>query len=497
MQYLTKERGITKETLETWKIGSKTGQPDSIAFPYRRGGEIVNVKYRFKGGKGEVWKNFSQEPHAERCLYGVDLVPEDATSLNICEGEIDALTLYQMGFPNTVSIPGGVVDLSWIERDWDWLKRFNTIYLVLDMDKAGRECADNIAKRLAIHQIFTVDLPEKDANRCLQKGLSREGFQTAFCDAREAKPEKLVTPEFFRQGIEEELLRSSQAEDGVQTEFPYLNELLRGFRPGELTEWSGRNGSGKSTLLLQLADHFCLSGQARVFVASFEMVPSFYLAWMVNQALVEEAHDPHLLDRLFYEWSFRLYILNHVGKILPDDLLPIMTYAARRYGCSQFFIDSLMMIALPSSERLEAEARFVGQLKDFALKEGAHVHLALHPRKGEKDSDVPDKADIKGSTEITDLADNVLIIHRPAELGAEGIVPPTSLRLLKNRKYGAEGHLSLEFFPAAKLFSQLGKPCPRHFKIVDTRFACPPSEVYPRTGTPHASGAVQVAADGR
>lgn len=41
-----------------------------------------------------------------------------------------------------------------------------------------------------------------------------------------------------------------------------------------------------------------------------------------------------------------------------------------------------------------------------------HIHLVHHARKGEKESVVPDKFDMKGAGEITDLVDNVLIVHR-------------------------------------------------------------------------------------
>lgn len=86
LQYFAK-RGISKQTLErnqvalehTWMPGKASGTP-AIAFPYKRNGEVVNVKYR------TIDKCFRQVKGAEKILYGVDDVAGQDTII-IVEGE--------------------------------------------------------------------------------------------------------------------------------------------------------------------------------------------------------------------------------------------------------------------------------------------------------------------------------------------------------------------------------------------------------------------------
>ena len=95
------ERGISPEVLSRNGIMQDAGpfarQSDPVAaFPYRRGGDIVNVKYR------SLSKRFRQEKQAEKVLYGLDDVA-NAAEVIIVEGEMDKLALDQAGVRNVVS----------------------------------------------------------------------------------------------------------------------------------------------------------------------------------------------------------------------------------------------------------------------------------------------------------------------------------------------------------------------------------------------------------
>ena len=99
-----------------------------------------------------------------------------------------------------------------------------------------------------------------------------------------------------------------------------------------------------------------------------------------------------------------------------------------------------------------------------------------HARKGEKESDVPDKFDLKGAGEITDLVDNVLIVHRnkrkESDLRKEGLSEEkrvaveaqadTVLICAKQRHYTWEGTVKL-WFDAASLQFRDSKSGPSQF----------------------------------
>jgi twinkle protein len=77
-----------------------------------------------------------------------------------------------------------------------------------------------------------------------------------------------------------------------------------------------------------------------------------------------------------------------------------------------------------------------------------------HSRKSGADSDTPDKMDVKGSGDITDLAHNVLIMWRPPEddIYLKKNNPDAILHVKKNRELGLQGSIGLFFNPEIKLF---------------------------------------------
>ena len=88
------------------------------------------------------------------------------------------------------------------------------------------------------------------------------------------------------------------------------------------------------------------------------------------------------------------------------------------------------------------------------------ARLVCHIRKGEKESRTPDKFDIKGAGEITDLVDNVFIVHRnkdkerkiEAKQTVDELVPDAVILVEKQRHGGWEGTISLYFHKSSQQF---------------------------------------------
>ena len=74
-------------------------------------------------------------------------------------------------------------------------------------------------------------------------------------------------------------------------------------------------------------------------------------------------------------------------------------------------IDSLIKCGIRPDDYAR-QTEFVDRLCWAAKTHNIHIHLVHHIRKGDKEGKRPDKFDIKGAGEITDLVDNVFIIHR-------------------------------------------------------------------------------------
>lgn len=431
-------RKIGVEQIAQYNIDGKAGW---IAFPvYSLNGDLVNIKWR---GLNE--KKFRNEEGAQRLPFGLQLVPPESKTLMITEGECDAMVARQYGVEAVISLPNGTADLDWVEPLWDWLERFETLNLCLDMDQAGRDGLKKLVNRLGPWRCRDVQLPHKDLNDCLMEGVTPEEIKRAAASAKDFMPDKLCGVADLADAVFE-LFRNRDGLRGVPTGFPGLNNILKGWRGGELTVWTGQNGSGKSTILGQEMVNQVIAGE-KVCIGSFELDAARYLRWMTCQLSNEENPSEAEIAKALGDLVGGMVFVNHVGSIAIEELLINFEYAARRYGVRHFVVDSLVKLKIRGDQR-EGQIRAVETLCDFAARFDAQVHLVAHPRKGESDNDQPDKTAVKGAGEITDLAHNVIAIYRNKK--PKPGQSATMLAVLKNREHGVEGMVPINVNPDTK-----------------------------------------------
>ena len=446
IKYL-KDRGFSNETIKAFRIGSK--DPDTVMLPYFKDKELINVKYRSISKKSKMW----QEKDAEPSFFNRDNI--EGRNLVICEGEYDCMALHQYGI-ESVSVPSGANNFDWIETEWEYLDTFDEIIICMDQDQAGDDATLVISNRIGGHRCSIAKLPHKDANDCLKNNVSESGMRRCIADSEPVKPDTLVNPSYFAGKIKE-LFAKGKDLFGTETPWGRLNDILKGWRNSELTIWSGRNGSGKSTILnqviLDLGDK-----RKRSCIYSGEMPPERYLRWAIVQQTKNSQPTPEQIDESLGWMNGKLYILDIRSGIKPEKLLSDFEYAARRYGVSHFVIDSLMKISFRGQDEYGEQKDFVNSLCNFAKKFDCHVHLVAHPRKGMSDTDEPGKVDVKGSSHITDLADNVVVLYRVDEKTKEKVLNggkiPVDMRLFvkKNREFGNEGIVDMRFDEDTKCF---------------------------------------------
>jgi twinkle protein len=235
------------------------------------------------------------------------------------------------------------------------------------------------------------------------------------------------------------------------------------FRPGEVTLWGGVNGHGKSAVLGYAMLHGMIQGE-RVCVASMEMKPRATLERIARQAACNERPTGGFLTQ-FGTWSDdKLWIYNHVGTVQRDRMLAVSRYCRNELGVTHMVIDSLLKCGIAPDD-YAGQKNFVDSLCSLARDTDLHIHLVHHARKSEKESNVPDKFDLKGAGEITDLVDNVLIVHRNKAKEADlrkDLTPEkretvlaqadTVLICAKQRHYTWEGTVKLWFDPESLQF---------------------------------------------
>jgi len=439
MRWLKSDRRITDAAIAAYRVGvSKDGR--AVVFPHYRDGEMVNFKLRDFADKKRMMTFGGGEP----CLWGWQAIPSDARSVAICEGEIDAMTLWQYGIP-ALSVFSGVSNLGWIEADHDRLERFSDIVIVMDMDDAGQAAARKIVERLGIERCRIAALPHKDANDCLKAGVPAETVVKAIESARYLDPDELRSASDYADQVIERFYPTGDAQLGVM--FPWIKSAGKlAIRPAELSIWTGLSGHGKSQVLGQVILHAAAQSE-RACIASMEIKPDALLYRMVRQMAGES--EPRIATiKQCMEWlRGRMWVFNTVGTVTADRILEVFVYARKRYGVTQFVIDSLMKCGIAEDD-YKAQKEFVDRLCDFKNAHDVHVHLVAHSRKKMSENDAPGKMDVKGTGAITDLADNVYSVWRnkKKEAGEADAAAMDAVLACDKQRHGEwEGSLALWF----------------------------------------------------
>ena len=412
LEYLS-SRGISAETAKLYevaaaKVWNGERELDALAFPYKRDGELLQVK-RISTERPDGKKVIMAEGDCEPCLYGWQAIPKNMRIVIICEGEIDCMSYHQYGLP-ALSVPfggGKGAKQQWIEFEYHNLDRFDEIWISMDSDEVGQAAAKEIATRLGEHRCRLVKLPHKDINECLMAGISSDDIVGYLERASFFDPEELYSAREFYQDTINAFYGKEQSL--FYSPWESLNHNFA-FRQAELSLVNGVNGHGKTEVVGHMALEAMRQG-VKTCVASLEIKPGILLKRLTRQSTCLKLPPQLEIESAFKFYDDRLWLFGLTGTAKADRLIEIFTYAWKRYGIELFIIDSLMKCGIGDDD-YNGQKAFVDALCDFKNKTNTHVLLVTHSRKGDSEEKPTGKMDVKGSGSITDLTDNLFIIWR-------------------------------------------------------------------------------------
>lgn len=201
------------------------------------------------------------------------------------------------------------------------------------------------------------------------------------------------------------------------------------FRYGEVTVWGGQNGHGKSKVTAQVA--LSLMGQGeKVCVANFEAKPVTTMQNMARMFCGVNPFSPEFmgdagieaLEQLYEEfggWTDnRLWLYDQNGTTAAERVLGMVKYCAVELKINHIFVDNLAK-CVKGEDDYNGQKGFVDEATAIARDCGCHVHIVHHLKKPPKETEVPDKHDIKGSGSIVDQVDNLMLVWRNKAKEAE------------------------------------------------------------------------------
>ena len=419
-------RKIKAETLEAWRVREGTwGNQQVYVFQYfNESEEMDHVSYR---GLGKNGIKGGCEENTKAILWGMWHVDRDMPVV-ITEGQCDAMAVWQSGYKNVVSVPGGASNLKWIEHCWGWLQGVSEFIVFADNDKAGREMAENIKKRLKNVKVLYHE-KYNDANEVLYYVGEAEVLRLIREAINETPPGILDMAEIEYKSAE------SEEQDRIETGFIEYDMLVDDWRTQELTVIFGRNGEGKTTFISQIIGH-CVEQGIKVFLYSGEMSEQKIQDWLYRQLIgnkrdhlravqtkyrIKTEPEPEAI-KLIKQWhKGKLYLYDRAANDMKKDLaqfFDVMDIAARKFGVKLFVVDNMMAILEENADSLFSDqANFVQRCKEFAINKNVHVVLLTHPNKEKREikngeEGNLEKTDISGSNNIPNKADNIMAVER-------------------------------------------------------------------------------------
>ena len=431
------QRGITRLIVESEGITCVSAYMPQleesvpcIAFPYRKNGQVVNIKYRALKSKA-----FRQESGAEKVLYRQDSIARNAVV--IVEGEIDALSVVMSGIDSVVSVPDGAPAVSaknyaskftYLDQGPDPFDGVEKIVLAVDSDEPGQVLQRELGRRLGTDRCWFVEWPKdcKDANDVLLK-YGAEFLRVCLDQARPFPVQDVVEISSLRARIMERYYHAPAR--GRSTGWASVDDFYT-VEPGQLTIVTGVPSSGKSEWLDALILHLAEEHDWVFAVCSPENAP---VELHIEKLLEKVQGKPIRLgpsDRMSpgevdggIDW-----LQAHFRMIVPEDVLPIQgvldraTVLVRRLGIQGLVIDPFNEFD-HTRDRGITETEYIGHvlgaLKRWARKWGVHVWLVAHPQKLFKGADgtypIPTPYDINGSANFRNKADNCITVWRDEE----------------------------------------------------------------------------------
>ena len=263
----------------------------------------------------------------------------------------------------------------------------------------------------------------KDANECLMAGLTREQMAACLAQPEVLRPQHLKDITDFEDEIWQKF--HPEGRDQLGLLLPWGNahgsSLPFRFRYGELTVWTGYNKHGKSEVLNHVIVDLGWQGE-RALICSLEVAAPETYRKIIRMAhgrrhVCAKEERAEFRERVLKPLADKVWVYDHVGNANVDEVLNVMLYAYQRFGVRQFVLDSLMRFEGLDGEGQEiwnCQRAFMNKLLDFAATYGVHVHLVAHSKKPDRKGEaaIPRRYDIMGSSYISNLAFNVIVVWR-------------------------------------------------------------------------------------
>lgn len=440
------ERAINERTcvIYNYRISSYKNRPIQIATYRDLTGKPVFQKIRFTDEK-----EFFTVGKFKPLLYGMNLFVGNTKKIIITEGEIDCLSVAQVvGNYPVVSIPNGADNAKEaIKHNLDFLEQYEEVVFMFDNDSHGNKAAEECAALLTVGKAKIVNLPLKDANLMLQKGMVEELYKATW-NGREYRPDGIVS------GSELWELVDKPIEKGLTYPFPTTTELTYGIRPAELIVFGAGAGMGKTEFFKEIETHLLVNEEQTIGVIHLEEQTRETVLGIMGKYASKKFHIP---TEEFTEeekkeafqatiGTNRILIYDGFGTTDFQKIKNTIRYMVKGKGCTVVFFDHITALGdclANSNEVNQYMRKVISELANLTRELNFTLFAISHLRKTDGKSGKTHEEggrvrldDMYGAAAIKQWASYVIGLERNQQ--AEDIEErhTTTLRFLKDRYTG-------------------------------------------------------------
>lgn len=435
-----------------------------LAFPCIRGDKVHSIKYR-----SIIRKEFCKQKGMETALFNTESI-DVFEDVYLVEGEIDALTLEQVGL-HAVSLASASSHPTPSQKDM--LMKASRVFLAGDCDGA---VGDAIMQKLwteISERAFRLRWPEgmKDANQTfLEKCKGDVSIFRTEVDVLASQSAKNPLPDVY--DLKEVMISSKQGsltDHPLRFRWPQPDvDKMAVLLPGSVWGlFATQTGQGKTQLTLQATMHNALHYGARVLNWQCELSPEEISTIVTAQLLKKDRNTLTPEDKK--EAAGMLSEATYYVGYNPDisdgmQVLDLIEAAVKRLSITHVLIDTYHNLILTSENENTFAAKLSNRMKAMAMKYGLIWGIVFQPRKSQQQSRGKKThiTDVRGAAASTDTCDTVYAMHRELSKGEDGVLADDvydSKTLIQAQKTRAKGlgksETFIQFFGRYASFEQI------------------------------------------
>ena len=449
------DRNISEDTCKKFGVTVKMDNMGTITnhyYPYHdTQGAKIATKTRYT-----KLKEFSIQGNTKDSgLFGQHLFSKNKYCI-ITEGELDALSAYQMMLKGTyhtpvVSIKNGISSaVKDIKTSLEWLENnFDNVIINFDNDEQGRVGAMKVAELFSPGKCKVMHLPEgfKDASDCLTKNKIQI-YNKTFWDAKVFAPDGIINASTLLDDVLKPITKSF-----VQYPFEGLNKITYGLRPSELVTFTAGSGLGKTQVMREVVHHIIKSTEDKIGLLMLEETPVITSKGLMSVEANQRLHlpDVHVSKdemKTYFDATVgtgRVFMFDHFGSNSIDNIVSRVRFLAKGLDCKYIVIDHISIIVSDQQHGDERRAldEIMTRLRTLVQETGVSMIVVSHLRrpdgKGHEEGAATSLSQLRGSASIGQLSDMVIGLERDAQNDDPDIRNTTRIRVLKNRFSGITG----------------------------------------------------------